>query len=83
MGVVNSSYNDKLNRQETAINLYYNSYKCDLSCGSKYSKRQIKGNTITTQIIRVLMIMYYHMMQNTKIMIHTHVLQLIQIIDKL
>ena len=43
MGVVNSSYNDKLNRQETAINSYYNSNKCDLSCGSKYSKRQIKG----------------------------------------
>jgi hypothetical protein len=43
MGGVNSSYNDKINWQETVINSYYNSNKCDLSCSGKYSKRQIKG----------------------------------------
>jgi hypothetical protein len=43
MGGTSSSFNDKINRQETAINSYYNTHKNDLSCGGKYSERQIKG----------------------------------------
>jgi hypothetical protein len=43
MGGVSSIDNNYINRQEHAVNDYYNKHKNDLSCGGKYTEGQIKG----------------------------------------
>ncbi len=43
MGNNNSSFDNYVNKQEAAVNSYYNSNKSDLSCGGRYSERQVKG----------------------------------------